>query len=203
MRNKLFVGEYYNSQRFKSIATFFAIFICFVFVSLLFSNFLINLVENNSTISAIYNGLKEDIMKHTLRGLFLAHLIGGLFFVPSPDELLYYYALSKGNTLIYAFLLSLLGYICAQAINYVIGLKLSNMVLGLVSKKKVYQTRRFTNKYGGIGLFLSNLIFIIPAPLLSLGLGLTKYNFKRLILMIALGKGIVYGSITLIYVLTH
>jgi len=61
----------------------------------------------------------------TIFGLFLAHLIGGLFFVPSPDEIIFYYGLIKGNNYILALFFSTLGYILAQVFNYYLGKKIS------------------------------------------------------------------------------
>ena len=146
---------------------------------------------------ASVNGILADT---TPIGLFYAHFIGGIFFVPSADELIFYYGLLKGNPLIFSFAVALIGYMLAQVLNYFIGSKLSPFVLHLVSKKKVYKVRRVVNKYGAYGIFLFNLL-PLPAPLLIFALGMARYNFKRLLVITFLAKCIEYAAIIGIYLL--
>ena len=81
------------------------------------------------------------------------------------------------------------------------GAKLSGPILGFVSKGKLYKTRRLVNKYGAFGIFVFNLI-PSPAPLLTFGLALTRYNFKRLFLWTFIGKCLKYLIIIAFYLLT-
>lgn len=142
--------------------------------------------------------LVTNIKNVTLFGLFLAHLIGGIFFVPSPDEIIFYYGLLKGNNFILAIVFSTTGYMLAQFINYYAGSKISNPIMNIVSKKKIYNARRFVNKHGAIGIFLFNFL-PFPAPLLTFALGIAKYNFTRLFTLTLIGKLAKYIVVIIIY----
>ncbi|MDO8467485.1 MAG: VTT domain-containing protein [Nanoarchaeota archaeon] len=144
--------------------------------------------------------VKGDVINTTPIGLFYLHFIGGIFFVPSADELIFYYGLIEGNPPILSFLAALIGFLLAQILNYFIGLKTSSFILNIVSKKKVYKTRRFVNKYGAYGIFIFNVL-PLPSPLLTFALGLAKYNFKRLFLITILAKSIEYGILIAIFLL--
>ena len=66
--------------------------------------------------------------------------------------------------------------------------------MNFISKKKVYETRRFINRFGGYGVFLSNLS-PLPAEILTFALGITKYNVYRLYTLQILGTVIKYVAI--------
>ena len=67
----------------------------------------------------------------------------------------------------------------------------------LVSKKKVYQARRFINKYGAWGVLISNLS-PFPSEILTFALGLAKYNVYRLFTLMMIGNIVKYSVIALI-----
>ena len=129
---------------------------------------------------------------------FDAHLLGGLFFVPSPDEIIFYYGLSKGHSYLFAFVGAILGYMIAQVINYYAGNKISPLVMHVISKRKVYKARRFVNKYGTLGIFLFNFL-PFPGPLLTFALGIAKYNFIRLFVLALTGIAFKYLAAIIIY----
>jgi membrane protein DedA with SNARE-associated domain len=144
--------------------------------------------------------LTENIKNLTLWGLFLAHLIGGIFFVPSPDEIIFYYGLIKGNNYFLALVFSTTGYMIAQLLNYWVGKKISPLIMHVISKKKVYETRRFVNKYGSIGIFIFNFL-PFPGPLLTFALGIARYNAIRLFALTLLGKICKYAALILIFMI--
>ena len=112
--------------------------------------------------------------------------------MPSADELVFYYGLLNGNPLLFSYVAALTGYMLAQILNYFVGFKMSNLMLHLVSKKKVYKTKRWINKHGAYGIFIFNAVPIFPAPLLTFALGVTRYNFKRLFIITAIAKILEY-----------
>ncbi len=72
------------------------------------------------------------------------------------------------------------------------------MIMHIASKKKVYDTRRFVNKYGALGIFLFNFL-PFPAPLLTFALGIARYNFTRLFVLTLVGKLAKYIVLIIIY----
>ena len=167
MKDYEFIQENPNFRKIVTlIISVFALGII-LFLSLFFSKFFYQLLSSIPYIDLLTNSIK----KATLFGLFYAHLIGGLFFVPSPDEVIFYYGLLKGNNYFFALLFSVVGYMIAQVLNYYAGKKISPLIMHVVSKKKVYETRRAINKYGAFGIFLFNA-FPLPGPLVTFSLGI-------------------------------
>lgn len=166
-----------------SLLVLFIILILGIFFSTFFYEVLYSIPYINGWVSFITLNIKSL----TLFGLFLAHLIGGIFFVPSPDEIIFYYGLIKGNNYFLALFFSSVGYMLAQLVNYYLGKKISPLIMHIVSKKKVYDTRRYVNKYGAWSIFLFNFL-PFPAPLLTFALGIARYNFTRLFVLTLAGK---------------
>ena len=133
-------------------------------------------------------------------GLFFSHFIGGIFFVPSADELIFIYGLLNGNSIVFSFVAAITGYVLAQVVNYFLGAKLSSYILPLVSKKKVYKIRTKINNYGVYAVFLFNFL-PLPAPLLTFALGITKYNKYRLFAVILLSKVLEYIVLIILFLL--
>src|SRR3989344_3172189 len=167
-------------------------------ISIFFSAFFYSLLNSLPYVSALIDFLTENISNATVWGLFFAHLIGGIFFVPSPDEIIFYYGLVKGNPYFLAFLSAVIGYMIAQVVNYYIGNKISPLVMHIISKRKVYKARRFVNRHGTFGIFLFNFL-PFPAPLLTFALGIAKYNFTRLFTITLIGKMCKYIVLIIFY----
>ena len=89
-----------------------------------------------------------------------------------------------------------------QILNYYIGFKLSPYVIDLLSKRKIYHARRYIHKYGGYGIIIFNVL-PLPAPLLTLALGITKYNFRRLMILTIIGRGLKYASVIVFYLASY
>ena len=171
-----------------------------LFLGLYFYGFWYKFFRTAPVLSNLISYLGYNIANTTPLGLFYGHFIGSIFFMPSLDELVFYYGLMNGNPLLFSFLAAIFGFMLAQILNYFIGFKLSGFMLHLVSKKKVYKTKRWINKYGGYGIFVFNII-PLPAPLLVFALGVTKYNFKRLFVIALIAKSLEYTTIIGIFLL--
>ena len=192
-----------NSPTSKRRALLFSILaiILFLFLAVFFYKFWYNLIQTNPILHKTIIYLTYNFANTTPIGIFYSLLIGGIFFVPSADELIFYYGLLNGNPLLFSFVAALTGYMLAQILNYIIGYKISNFMLHLVSKRKVYKTKRWINKYGVYGIFIFNVLPIFPAPLLIFALGVTRYNFKRLFIITAIAKILEYLALIGIFLL--
>jgi len=198
MRDYYFIEENHHGQKIKTLIVSVSAILIIILFGLFFSAFWYDLITNIPHAEKITNTIKENIINTTPSGLFYAHFIGGIFFVPSPDEVIFYYGLTKGNIIFLALISALLGYMLAQFLNYAIGLKISPYILHIISKKKVYQSRRFIHKYGSYGIFIFNFL-PFPAPLLTFALGIAKYNASRLFIITALGKTCKYFVVIGLY----
>ena len=201
MKHYHYIQENDPTHKRWALAFSIIVLILFLFLAIFFYNFWYHLLQTNPISHKIIIYLKYNLVSVTPMGLFYEHFIGGIFFVPSADELVFYYGLLNGNPLLFSYVAALTGYMLAQILNYFIGFKISNLMLHLVSKKKVYKTKRWINKYGAYGIFIFNAIPILPAPLLIFALGVTKYNFKRLFIITALAKSLEYLALIGIFLL--
>jgi len=156
---------------------------------------------SNLYIVSIKQIISNQITSLTPGGLFYAGFIGGLFFIPIPQELFYYYGLMLGNPIILSLITVNAGFLLSQAFNYYVGSKLHKPVLSIISKKRVYKSRRAINKYGSLGIFLFNFL-PLPAALVTFALGIAKYNVYRLMFYIILGTIAKYVIIIGFFILT-
>ena len=200
MKDLNFIQE--NSHLSKIWTLISSIFVLLLILvgSIFFSTFFLSVLYSIPYLHILINLLIENVSKATILGLFYSHLVGGLFFIPSLDEVLFYYGLSKGHQYLIAFMSAISGYMIAQVINYYLGNKISPLIMHVVSKRKVYKARRFISKHGMWGILLFNFI-PFPAPLLSFGLGIVKYNVVRLFTFTLIGLALKYIFLIIIYIL--
>ncbi len=197
MQDKRFVTELPHAHKIKAILFISISITVFALLGLVFSLNSFFLLEKLPWAGLVFNHIKENIATFTWSGVFYAHFIGGLFFVPSLDEVVFYYALVKNSLWLFIFIAAIAGYMLAQLVNYFVGMKMSDPIFSLVSKSKLYKARRYINKYGSFGIFIFNAL-PFPAPLLTFGLGIAKYNFSRLMLWTLIGKVVKYTIILVI-----
>ncbi len=198
--NLHFIEEKSNSDKLKALGGTIALVLALLLLGGLFAYSWYGLKESVPGAEGFYDVLAEDIRAATPWTLFYVEFFAGLFFVPSPDEIIYFYALSRQNSILLCFIAVNLGYFLAQVLNYFIGLKLSRPIMHLVSKPKLYAARRWSSKYGSVGIFLANLIPFLPSPLMTFGLGLTHYNFTRLMIWAMAGRILKYGIVTVVFI---
>lgn len=191
MGNYNYLRENSPVRKIKGLVFFILVSVIFLFLVFLVYKSWNNIIQTTPIVNKVMVSLKYNLVNTTPIGLFYGHFIGGIFFVPSADELIFYYGLLSGNPPLFSFFAALTGYMLAQILNYLAGSKMSTFILHIVSKKKVYRTKRWINKYGAYGVFFFN-ITPLPAPLLTFALGVTKYNFRRLFIIMILAKSLEY-----------
>lgn len=163
-------------------------------VILVFRDFVWHTVTTNGIVQSIISLVHFKLTALSPTELFFAGLIGGLFFVFVPLEALFYASVAKGTAPFLSLFMMISGFTLSQAFNYYLGLKFNPLVMNFISKKKVYETRRFVNKYGGYGVFLSN-VSPLPAEILTFAMGITRYNVYRLFVFELVGCTLKYGAI--------
>jgi membrane protein YqaA with SNARE-associated domain len=193
-----FIRENSHWHKVVSLITLITIILIILLISIFFWAVFYSVIIAIPFTAQILASIKNNIANSTIIGLFWANLLGGIFIVPSPDEVIFYYALVKGNSYILSIIWAITGYMIAQVFNYFLGRKVSNMILNFVSKKKVYSARRLASRYGAWGIIIFNLL-PLPGPLLTFALGIAKYNFTRLMLLTILGKTAKYAALILIH----
>ena len=181
-----FIHQNSHGHKIKALIVSASSIILMIAIILLVSYYWYYITKTFPFIQITMTSVQRSIIDTTSLGMFYAHFIGGIFFVPSPEEAIFYYGLVKSQTVILPLIFSLMGYLLAQVLNYYLGSKISSFTLNFISKKKVYKTRRFVNKYGIYGIFLFNFL-PFPSPLLTFALGIAKYRFSRMFISTSLG----------------
>ena len=200
MKNYHYIRENNPIPKRKALAFSIMGLVLFLLLVIFVYKFWYSLIQAIPLLNRIITSLTYNLVNMTPLGLFYEHFIGGIFVVPSVDELIFYYGLINGNPPLFSFIAAVSGYMLAQILNYLLGYKISNFMLHFVSKKKVYKTKRWINKYGVYGIFVFNAL-PLPAPLLIFALGVTKYNFKRLFIITLIAKILEYLVIIGIFLL--
>ncbi len=117
---------------------------------------------------------------------FIISTMSGMIIFPIPNEAAFYLGLRQGHSAIATVLATALGFALGNAVTYMLGLKFSKHIVYLLSTSQIYRLRRSVNHYGVYAILVLNLL---PAPsdVLTFGLGMIRYNTKRLfaILIIA------------------
>lgn len=152
-----------------------------------------NIFENNTpqSIKAAYAHVSSEITQLSPVGMFYISFFGGFFFVPDALELGFVLSLAKGNSPWVSLALIILGFIPSQIINYILGTRFGSFLIHFVSKRELFKTKRWVNKYGSYAIFFVNML-PLPSPLLTFALGITRYNVTRLFFFMILGSIVKY-----------
>ena len=181
----------------------FGIFIIFLMISviLLIASYFFQR-DSNIFIFKSINGIINHVSLHIWNahplGILYTTSIGGLFFISIPIEVLYFKFLKAGHPFLIITALYLLGLLFSFSINYLIGFKLSGFSKKVISPKKFYKLKGFTNKYGAWAVFLFNAL-PLPSQQLSVILGVFRYNKARFYIFFLLGQFVKYNGMYLIY----
>lgn len=189
----------YESRNYKKIGSIIASFIILVLLAGVVLYYLV--FSKDSSFSLIFldnlgDFIKEDFANPSPFGIFYAGFIGSLFFIPLPQEVFLVSALIAGTSAYVAFSAIFIGTIAGNVFNYYAGIKLSPFFIHLTSKRQLYKLRRTVNRFGIYAIFLFNIL-PLPSPLLTFGLGITKYNSKKLFSVLTLG--VVFKYIIIIF----
>ena len=128
-----------------------------------------------------------DFTQITPLTLLYLSFASGLFFFGLPLEAVLFTSISNGAHPITSTAAMIAGFVLGNVVSYVIGWKLSRIALMMVSAKKLYALRRKVNAHGSVYVFLANALPFIPAPVLTFGLGVARYNMARLFTFLVLG----------------
>jgi membrane protein YqaA with SNARE-associated domain len=136
-------------------------------------------LAQNPTLFEMYLFLQNEIANTTIKGLFFVSILGSIFFLSLPIELLFLYMLEETNYTIFTIILLMtLGNLVGFTFNYLFGLVLGRRVLKLLFRKSYDKKEDFVQRYGGTLLFLGALL---PSPieLFTVFYGAFRYPFAR------------------------
>ena len=197
-KGKMFAYSFHKKRQFIFYTTLIGIILAGIIIWYILylrnSNFF--LVQG---INSFVTHISSNIKSFNVLGSFYTTLFGGLFFLPTPIEVLFLAALGVGKVSpITLIALYMGGMLISYSINYLIGFKLSNTSRRIIGAKKFYKIKGVLNKYGMGAIFLFNITPLPSQPLAAI-LGVFHYNKSKFYLMFISGQLIKLIIITLAY----
>ncbi len=135
----------------------------------------------------IWAGIAGNIAGSTLLGVFYTTLIGGLFFIFMPLEIMFARFLGAGNPFVIVLLLFLLGLVISYTVNYLVGWRLSGISKKLITPRKFYKIKSIINRHGAVAIYAINALPLPSQPLAAI-LGVFRYNKTRFYVFFLLGQ---------------
>jgi membrane protein YqaA with SNARE-associated domain len=190
-----------TSKRMNSVLLFSSFFpILIIGLGILFLK--MDFQKANFPLYIYIDYLITEIQSKSFLGLFLTSFLGGLFFFFFPLEIYFFSILTINSTFSSILLPYVLGVICAQFMNYWLGLRLNRLCIIFIPPKNFYKMKGLLNKWGIWMILLMNMM-PLPSPVFSTVLGAFKYNFKKFSVFAILGILILYFSIFLANILLN
>ena len=151
-------------------------------------------------INSIISHVQREIASSSILGVFYTTLIGGLFFIIIPIEVLFVSFLLEGipASMLITFFIS--GLIVSFSANYFLGMKLSAFSKKIITPQKFYKIKGLLNRYGVKAILLINLLPFFPAQPLSTILGVFRYNKSKFYLFFIVGQTLKFTLIALAYI---
>lgn len=150
----------------------------------------------DSFLTSIIRHIGYHLSSSSLLGAFYLGMFGGLFFIPTPIELIAMRIMDQNPYYVLVLIPLFAGLFISYSIDYIIGLKLSNLARKLISIKKFYKLKTFINRYGKYGILFFNAL-PLPSQQLTFVLGVFRYNKIRLLVFTLAGQIIKYALIIL------
>jgi len=119
-------------------------------------------------------------------GVYLFFATAALFFFPSPLELFYFGFLKQGFSFPPLYLATLLGIISAQHVNYLLGRFFGGMLRKMIKEKTINKYQARIEKYGQYFILFMHAI-PLPYAIMNFVVGLTKFKYRRWLLMMSAG----------------
>jgi membrane protein DedA with SNARE-associated domain len=184
------------------LVIFFGIgFVLWLFFSILYSQtgfHLINWIRSLTFFDPFFSWVQEKISSQTPLGFYLLFSIAALFFFPTPLELIYFGFLQQGVNFQMIFVMTLLGVITAQHINYVLGRFLGNFLHRFIRKKSRDRLKYILHEKGGYAIFIIHML-PLPYALLNFVVGVTKYPYRKWVMLMIPALMINYFVFFLLY----
>ncbi len=130
-------------------------------------------------IDKIISFIYQQFSGKTLSGVFLIGLIGGLFFLSVPIEILFINAMHR--IIVDSFVLGailFIGLLLSYILDYLMGYYLSSLATKMMSPKQFYGIKAKLNKYGSWLILLFNIL-PLPSQGLTFVCGVFRYNKMR------------------------
>ena len=147
-----------------------------------------------------FEHVSGHISSASFLGMLYASVLGGLFFVTIPIEVVFVQFLRHGAHPLVLILTFLGGFVVSFSVNYLIGMKLDALSKRIITPQKFYKFKGVLNRRGGLAVFAFNAIPFFPAQPLSAVLGVFRYNRAKFYVYFLSGQLAKFAVIAIIYI---
>ncbi|HNT93295.1 MAG: hypothetical protein H6545_09735 [Bacteroidales bacterium] len=143
----------------------------------------------------IYNGSRNE----GLLSFAIVNACGYLFFLFMPVEVAFAYYLQGDISVLALNAVAIGTALFSQAIDYVIGLLVSNRFIdNLIGRGRYEKAKANIAKYGNLTIFAFNAL-PLSSPVISLAAGMIRHDIRKTLLCTILGLLVKYITLTLIF----
>lgn len=141
----------------------------------------------------------EEVQKKSIIGLWLMTFAGSLFFVVVvPSEILFVVYVRAGNSILSISAIMLLSSMLGQFVNYGFGYFIKKKMLHEYVRHGKRHFVDHLKKYDAAFIIILN-IMPVPSDILSLFLGIIRYNFRRFVILTLLGRFLKLAFLIILY----
>jgi membrane protein YqaA with SNARE-associated domain len=134
---------------------------------------------------AIYMFFKNNIISLTPTGMFFIMFFSSFFFVPLPLDLFFIDFLIRGNiNPFWIIIISAVSSTIGLFMNYLVGFPLGEKFVKKIIQEKMFEKfKAIINKAGSFLLVAAIFIPVLPAQLLSVLYGFSKFSIKKFLIV--------------------
>jgi membrane protein DedA with SNARE-associated domain len=143
----------------------------------------------------IYNGSRDEGML----SFAIVNACGYLFFLFMPVEVAFIYYLQGDMSVLALNAVAIGTALFSQAIDYSIGLLVSNSFIDkFIGRKRYENAEARIEKYGNLTIFVFNAL-PLSSPVISLAAGMLRHRIRDTVICTVLGLMVKYLALTLIF----
>ena len=143
----------------------------------------------------IYYGSRDEGML----SFAIVNACGYLFFLFMPVEVAFVYYLQGDISVLALNAVAISTALFSQAIDYSIGLLMSNRFIdNLIGRKRYVKAEAKIEKYGNLTIFIFNAL-PLSSPVISLAAGMIRHRIRDTVIWTVLGLMVKYLALTLIF----
>lgn len=148
---------------------------------------IINKLSEYPILNSIFIHVMENVTKNSFLGLFYIFTFMTLFFIPAPVDILYLKYVQDGVNLYILIPAIVIGSLVGFVINYFIGYILGEKVVKKIVKEELFEKfKHWVEKYGSVLFSVALILPVLPAQILSLLYGSSKFSLKKFSIIIAI-----------------
>jgi membrane protein YqaA with SNARE-associated domain len=187
---------------FRDLVVGLGVIIVIYAIGLLYGQHLLEFLKSIPVLDELLLFLEAEVENRSVLGLGIITLLGGLFFIGYPAELLFLLYVRLGYGILLVSFVMIVYTMAAQVVNYGMGYYIEKKFLHLFVKSRESDFLQSLKKYDMFFIVIINIL-PLPADLFTVFLGMIKYDFKKTMKYTLYGKILKYVFLGLLVLLSR